>query len=839
MLEDEKQKKWVYQFGQSKVGMHDLLGQKGYSIAKLMNAGLPVPPGFTITTEACFAYKVHKQFPEDIWKQVLSALEIIEQQAGKGFGRKDNPLFLAIRYDAKWGGTIFNLGINDETAQGLLGLIGDERFVYTSYCNFIQQFSSIVFGRNLDEFWDIYRRYAKNVVGLEGFGTGTIVMSKDEISVTNLKRIVTSCKKVFKLKAGKPFPTDVYQQLQYVIEAIYSSNNEVGIIYYHNSKQIGYTRTTAINIQTMVFSNMSADSGVGTATTRDPETGKKEIYGRYLLNTQIRDLITDTRTFLRINSLNEDLPLTYQLLRKTAQNLELFYQNVQFFDFVIERGLLWLLRTWPAKLPANIKLKFALDLLDEGIISKKMAVLNLNPEDLRELLAPSLPPDSSQQPIAQGLGAVPGIAHGVAVFATDRVKAFRDIGQNVILIHSGGAFWEPDIPGLFLAQGAIVFDSRSHAIDASRAQGKPCIVSPSIRFDYNNNRLVTDSGMAVNEGDELTIDGTTGSIYKGIIPFTENSLQNNPNLLRYISLLQEINSDDCIEDDVGELWMLRDTLMKRWIPSTFVSRFPKYEQPFFYHRDEGNTTDYISFTQPSESHVHSILHEMHWSNQPGMESVVWSIMSQLRRLLQNEVGIGNHHLAIRPLTDPQRLFIDLQTQSIVEKYDEHSRQMSLVQLIGLELFSINHFLRNYLQWGNVQWWVAVQPMSIPVQRWWLDKSNPQGESLIPGAGELVGFVIVLDGRCLSEAETRIFYNEVRKREQVWDWYKDNDLSWLEVVDTLRSTLSGIQVDQAVQRKCQKIGLLTQDLQLSSTGASLLFEQTASERKSIIFSGKDQ
>lgn len=833
MLDYQQIKKQVYLFSEGNANMRDLLGGKGTRIAEMTNAGLPVPPGFTITTETCNAYyEEGKKFPLGLWEEVLAALKIVEQQMGKGFGQKNNPLLVSIRSGAKFSmpgmmDTVLNLGINDEIVQGLVAFTGDERFAYDTYRRFIQMFSKIVLDidpYNFEHIVDIYKERAH-------------VTTDAEIPAAELKQLVIEFKQVAERQSGEPFPTDVHKQLHKAIEAVFSSWNNRRAIDYRNFSGIPHNLGIAVNVQSMVFGNMGNDSGTGLAFTRNPSTGEKALYGEYLLNAQGEDVVAGIRTPSKISKLQQDLPHVYQQFQEIAQRLERYYHNVQDLEFTIEHGRLWLLQTRPAKRSAYANFRFAMDLLDEGLLSKREAVLRVEPMDLYHLLAPKLPQDLNIHPIALGLNASPGVASGEAAFDSDMVEQYVSLGKKVILIRP--ELDPAQIRGLVLAQGMITSrgGATSHAAVTSRGLGKPCVAGATIRIDEFG-KYFSASDKVVREGDMLTIDGSSGAIYEGMLPFVAVNPQDEPYLRRFGDLLASMNTDDFVEYGIGLLWMLRDALKDRSLPmlSRLTSVFPETSL------EKESSKKYISFTQPPESLVRDILHEMQWTKDPDMATIVWGIMSNLGRMLQNEVGIGNHHLAIRPMVDPQRVFVDLGQRELIILEPRATASKSREprgQLLGLEFFGINHFLRNCLPWGSLQLWITVRLSDLDQNYpWRLDNTNPQGESLVLGEGELAAFLVVLDGRCLSLLETRQFYNELRKREFGWSWYQENNISWREIVDILRDIEDGKSADRKMLSIYQIMGLLTKEGQLSVVGFSLLHKQMASERRHISFAGRD-
>src|SRR5215831_17322818 len=338
-------RKWVYLFSEGNARMRDLLGGKGAGVAEMTNAGLPVPPGFTITTEACNAYyEAGKQFPQGMWEQTVEALKIVEQQTAKGFGKQENPLLVSVRSGAKFSmpgmmDTVLNLGINDETVQGLVALTGDERFAYDAYRRFIQMFSKIVLDTNPHDFEKVLDRH-KEQAG---------VKTDSEIPAESLKKIVAEFKQIAERQSGQPFPTDVYQQLRKAIEAVFSSWNNKRAIDYRNFNKIPHDLGTAVNVQTMVFGNMGNTSATGVAFTRNPSTGAKELYGDYLVNAQGEDVVAGIRNTSPIDKLGDEMPGVAEAFQDIANRLEKHYRDVQDLEFTIERGRLYMLQTRSAK----------------------------------------------------------------------------------------------------------------------------------------------------------------------------------------------------------------------------------------------------------------------------------------------------------------------------------------------------------------------------------------------------------------------------------------------------------------------------------------------------------
>ncbi len=532
-------RKWVYLFSEGNAKMRDLLGGKGAGVAEMTNAGLPVPPGFTITTQACNVYyDAGKQFPEGMWEQAQAALKIVEEQTGKGFGQKDNPLLVSVRSGAKFSmpgmmDTVLNLGINDETVQGLVALTGDERFAYDAYRRFIQMFSKIVLDTDPRDFEQLIERY-KEKAGVE---------SDAEIAAADLKQLVVEFKQVAQRQSGEPFPTDVYQQLHKAIEAVFSSWNNKRAIDYRNFNKIPHDLGTAVNVQSMVFGNMGNDSGTGVAFTRDPSTGEKELYGEYLLNAQGEDVVAGIRTPSKISRLQQDLPRVYEQFLDIAHRLEKHYRDMQDLEFTVEKGRLYMLQTRAAKRTAQAAVKVAVDMVKEGLISEQEAVKRVDPFQVYQLLLPRF--DEAEKVragkegklLAKGLNASPGAASGKAVFDADRAEEMGKAGTAVVLVRPETS--PDDVHGMLVAKGILTArgGATSHAAVVARGLGLPCVAgTEGIRVN-DEERLfrVVDSDIVIREGDDISIDGATGEVFAGVIKTVDPDFDEEVDLKQLLS----------------------------------------------------------------------------------------------------------------------------------------------------------------------------------------------------------------------------------------------------------------------------------------------------------------
>src|SRR5258708_7157173 len=522
--------------------MRELLGGKGAGVAEMTNAGLPVPPGFTITTEACNAYyDAGKHFPEGMWDQALAALKIVEQQTGKHFGQKDNPLLVSVRSGAKFSmpgmmDTVLNLGINDETVQGLVALTGGECSVCDAYRRFIQMFSKIVLDTDPKDFEHVLDQY-KERAG---------VKREEKISAADRKKLGVEFKQIAERQSGESFPTDVYQQLQKAIEAVFSSWNNKRAIDYRNFNKISHSLGTAVNVQSMVFGNMGEDSGTGVAFTRDHGTGEKQLYGEYLLNDQGEDVVAGIRPPSKISRLHDDLPHVYQQFQEIAHRLEQHYRDMQDLEFTVEKGRLYMLQTRSGKRSAQAGIKVLVDMVNEGLISEQEAVKRADTTQVYQLLLPRFDEAKKKQAekegrlLAKGLNASPGAATGKAVFDADRAEELGKAGTPVVLIRPETS--PDDVHGMLVAKGILTArgGATSHAAVVARGLGISWVrgcEGYSVKEGEHVFRVV-DSDFVLREGDDISIDGATGEVFAGIIETVD------PDFEKEVELKQLLNWAD-------------------------------------------------------------------------------------------------------------------------------------------------------------------------------------------------------------------------------------------------------------------------------------------------------
>ena len=555
------EKKWVYLFkevdkAEKYVGgewesVRALLGGKGANLAEMTRIGVPVPPGFTVTTEACNAYLAKgEKPPEGMWEQELEALKEVEAETGKKFGDPDNPLLISCRSGAKFSmpgmmDTVLNLGLNDETAEGMVNLTGDERFVFDAYRRLVQMFGSVVLGIPDEPFEEVLDEYKQQ----KGVTQDTDLDAKD------WKAITDKFKAIIRQHKGFDFPQDPYEQLRLATEAVFKSWNGKRAVDYRNAAEISHDLGTGVSIVTMVFGNMGWDSGTGVAFTRDPATGGKELYGDYLLNAQGEDVVAGIRNTKKISQLEEEMPQVYEQFLEICDNLEEHYHDMQDVEFTIENKKLWMLQTRNGKRTAKAEVKIAVDMANESLISKEVAVRRVTPNHVDTLLHPRFDDHAKTKAgnegrlFATGVNASPGAAVGQVYFDADTSERMaKEEGQDVIMVRP---FTKPDdVHGMLAAKGILTSEggATSHAAVVARQFGVPCIVGASaIRINLEARQMEVD-GKLVKEGDWISVDGTSGEVYIGDIETIEPSLEEQTDLLTLLNWADEICSTSGIRD---------------------------------------------------------------------------------------------------------------------------------------------------------------------------------------------------------------------------------------------------------------------------------------------------
>jgi len=524
-MQTTKQKSvWLFKEGDS--SMKNLLGGKGANLAEMTNAGLPVPPGFTITTETCMEYISNgNQMPDGVMESVRDAMIKVEEQTGKKFGSSENPLLVSVRSGARLSmpgmmETVLNLGLNDETLQAIIRLTNNERFAYDSYRRFLTMFGSVVMDIERIKFEDILDEVKER----EGVKLDT------EVSVEGLKSLIQPYKDLIQKETGEPFPQDPMVQLQAAIEAVFKSWNIPRAIAYRNHYKIDHNYGTAVNVQTMVFGNMGDDSATGVSFTRNPSTGENEFYGEYLTNAQGEDVVAGIRTPKQIKELATEMPALYEQYVTIAKNLERHYKDVQDMEFTIEKGKLYVLQTRNGKRTATAAVRIAVEMAKEGIITKERAIELVDPYQLYQLLLPSFDEGAkkSAQRIATGLAASPGAAVGKIIFDTDEAAELGHNGEKVILVRIETC--PDDIHGMIAAQGVLTLRGgmTSHAAVVAKGMGKPCVAgAEDLKIDLKNETITTTSGQVYRKNDIISLDGGTGEVFVGSVHTIEPEMDSN------------------------------------------------------------------------------------------------------------------------------------------------------------------------------------------------------------------------------------------------------------------------------------------------------------------------
>ena len=518
--------KRVWLFREGNADMRNLLGGKGANLAEMTNAGLPVPPGLTITTETCMEYiNSGNKMPDGVMDEVKAALADVEKQTGKKFGDSENPLLVSVRSGARLSmpgmmETILNLGMNDKTVEGMIKLTNNPRFCYDSYRRFLTMFGSVA--------WDIERvkfeEYIDKIKEQKG------VKQDTELSADDWKSLIEPYKELIKKETGKEFPQDPMVQLQEAIEAVFRSWNIPRAVAYRNHYKIDHNYGTAVNVQTMVFGNMGDDCATGVSFTRNPSTGENKFYGEYLTNAQGEDVVAGIRTPKPICELEHEMPELYRQYVDIAKNLEKHYKDVQDMEFTIERGKLYVLQTRNGKRTAAAAVRIAVEMEKEGIITKERAISLVDPYQLYQLLLPSFDPKAKKEAhkIAQGLAASPGAAVGKIVFDTDAAAARGEAGEKVILVRIETC--PDDIHGMIASQGVLTLRGgmTSHAAVVAKGMGKPCVAGcEDLKIDLANKTLTAGDGTVYKENDIISLDGGTGEVMAGEVKTLRADMDEN------------------------------------------------------------------------------------------------------------------------------------------------------------------------------------------------------------------------------------------------------------------------------------------------------------------------
>ena len=513
--------KRVWLFREGNAHMRAELGGKGANLAEMTNLGLPVPPGLTITTATCMEYINNgNKMPEGLMDEVKYYLKEVETQAGKKFGDTTNPLLVSVRSGARVSmpgmmETILNLGLNDETVEAMVKLTNNPRFCYDSYRRFLTMFGSVAWEMDRQKYFE---SEVEKVKAREG------VTSDTEVSAEGWKSLIPIYKQTIKEVTGKEFPQDPYVQLQEAIEAVFRSWNIPRAVAYRNMNKIDHNFGTAVNVQTMVFGNMGNDCATGVSFTRNPATGENKFYGEYLVNAQGEDVVAGIRTPKQISELETDMPDIYEQYVNIAKQLEKGYHDVQDMEFTVERGKLWILQTRNGKRTAKAAIKIAVDMYNEGIISKEEAIMQVDPYSVYQVLLPCFNPDKVKHShkVSKGVNASPGAAVGKIVFDTEEAARRGEAGEKVILVRIETC--PDDIHGMAVSQGVLTLrgGATSHAAVVAKGMGKPCVSGcEDLKIDLSNETITCSDGTVFHKDDIISLDGGTGEVMEGAIELVE------------------------------------------------------------------------------------------------------------------------------------------------------------------------------------------------------------------------------------------------------------------------------------------------------------------------------
>ncbi|GII83947.1 pyruvate, phosphate dikinase [Sphaerisporangium siamense] len=510
--------KYVYDFTEGNKDLKDLLGGKGANLAEMTNLGLPVPPGFTITTEACRAYLTEGGLPEGLDEEVEAHLEALEQGMGKRLGAAADPLLVSVRSGAKFSmpgmmETVLNIGLNDESVQGLAKQAGDDRFAWDSYRRLIQMFGKTVLGLEGDLF----------ETAIDDLKRGKGVVSDLDLDAADFQRLVDTYKGIVREHTGGDFPSDPREQMRQAVRAVFDSWNAPRAIIYRRQERIPEDLGTAVNIVAMVFGNLGMESGTGVAFTRDPGSGQQGVYGDYLQNAQGEDVVAGIRNTVPLQRLEEIDPASYRRLLEIMKTLEDHYRDLCDIEFTIERGKLWMLQTRVGKRTAAAAFRIATQLVDQGLIDMDEAVRRVSGAQLAQLMFPRFDGGAEKKTITKGMNASPGAAVGKAVFSSERAAELAGKGEDVILVRRETT--PDDLAGMIAARGVLTSrgGKTSHAAVVARGMGKTCVCgAEELDVDARAGRFTAPGGVTVQEGDVISIDGSTGEVFLGEVPVVDS-----------------------------------------------------------------------------------------------------------------------------------------------------------------------------------------------------------------------------------------------------------------------------------------------------------------------------
>lgn len=511
--------KYIYSFAEGDKSMRDLLGGKGANLSEMTGLGLPVPQGFIVTTDTCNDYLECKEMPTEFFTQLDEKLEELEGITGKKFGDSENPLLLSVRSGARVSmpgmmDTVLNLGLNDDTVDGLAKKTGNSRFAYDCYRRFLAMFGNVVLNIGYSHFEEALE-HMKEAKGVE---------LDTDLDANDWHRLAEEYKAIIRDRKGEDFPQDPKKQLELSILAVFHSWTNKRAVTYRNLNKLPHDMGTAVNVQTMVFGNMGETSGTGVAFTRDPSTGENVFYGEFLINAQGEDVVAGIRTPEKIAALHDKMPEIYDQLHSMQKLLEDHYKDMQDLEFTIEDGKLYILQTRNGKRTAKAAIRIAVEMVDEGLITKEEAVLRVDPNQLNTLLHPSIDPSAEKDVLAKGLPASPGAAAGKITFTADDAYQQTEEGEKVILVRKETS--PEDIHGMHAAQGILTSTGgmTSHAAVVARGMGRPCVAGCKAAMVDEKEKTLKINGETFFEGDVITLDGGTGEVIRGLTPTVEPEL---------------------------------------------------------------------------------------------------------------------------------------------------------------------------------------------------------------------------------------------------------------------------------------------------------------------------
>lgn len=797
------------------------LGFKGISLLEMTDFGLPVPPGFIISTNVCEAYhESQSHLPGNLMCDLKDYVAVLEAELGKEFGSESNPLLLSVRSSPAISmpglmNTILNVGLNDASTAGLARETGNVRFGYDAYRRLISMFGEVVMDIDLEHF-DIALDAIKSKYG---------AMDEYELHDQAMRDLCDSYKEVYLCHTGSEFPQDPLEQLEQVIAVVFRRWNSSQAISYREIKGIRGLIGTAAICQSMVFGNLGHDSAVGVAFTRNPSTGENKMFGEFLVNAQGEDVWLGIQTPQSVAAMKEWNERAFFELMAAKNSLERYYKDMMDFEFTIEKSRLWLLGVRRGKRTPSAALRIAMDRFDDGAISKRDLVFSLSLSDLLGILKPRrISEQLLIEPITRGLPASPGAIAGRVVFNVEAAKEAAKTSDGIIFVRHEVS--PEDVEGISLSQGVLTTRGgiTSHAALACREWGVPCVAGAGEITIHPKARQLVIGETVVREFEALTIDGTTGEVFIGRLDTSSVDVNSDPLLSRYAILVRDFEANE-YDAMLGTLWSLRDALNGVVVPFG--------RDPVWSNRPKPDSTNsdfqsFKSFVSPTKDLVRRVVESCHTKISDDTCAVTWGLLHHFLILLQNEVGIGSHPDAIRPLNDPFATEIDAYDAFLVDPKDYS------LQLLGVEFFGINHWLRLYLDCAIIQWCAVVR---VPKgQRGWrIDSTNPKGESLCVGSGDLVGLSFSLNGRLLSIAETRAFYHDIRRRNSLgWSEFSETKISWREVYDLTVEVRLGHLLSQRKQTLLQKLRLIDESCKLTQVGESLVARISLESRRHFSF-----